>query len=217
MTELREYERDLNFSKSKYVTGWQCPKMLWMQKYSPETFDDSVLNQMVFDQGNQVGKLAQGLFGDCEVVSYEEDKRIMVEETRRLIEAGAENIAEASFLLGGLYCAVDLLHRVGDNEFEIYEVKSSTIKKDEKVDGKDVPDVYKVDAGFQYYVLTRLGYTVSKVCIVRLDADYVLEGELDIHKLFFFSDVTEDASAMYDEEIPDNLEYFKEVDRKSVV
>lgn len=49
----------------------------------------------------------------------------MTEKTQTFIRGGAENIAEASFLYDGLYCAVDILHRNGDG-WDIVEVKSST-------------------------------------------------------------------------------------------
>lgn len=51
-----------NLSKSKYCSALQCPKILWLKKYKPEIFDDSVMNQSVLETGNEVGDLAMGLF-----------------------------------------------------------------------------------------------------------------------------------------------------------
>ncbi len=51
-------------SKSKYCSGVQCPKMLWLKENKPEQFDESVMNQSVLETGSEVGDLAMGLFGD---------------------------------------------------------------------------------------------------------------------------------------------------------
>ena len=88
-------------------------------------------------------------------VPYDNDKQTMLAATDDLIKKGAENIAEASFSIDGLYCAVDILHKNGDG-YDIVEVKSST----------HVADVYVDDMSFQYYVLKRCGVNVQKVCIL---------------------------------------------------
>ncbi|MBR1598717.1 MAG: hypothetical protein IJ661_07405 [Lachnospiraceae bacterium] len=49
----------------------------------------------------------------------------MAGKTSELMNSGTANIAEAAFYTDGLYCAVDILHRVGD-AYDIIEVKSST-------------------------------------------------------------------------------------------
>jgi|GEM_PF-2277451 len=49
----------------------------------------------------------------------------MMEKTARCLEAGAENLCEASFRYEGLYCAVDILRKQGGG-YAIYEVKSAS-------------------------------------------------------------------------------------------
>ncbi len=47
-------------SKSKYLNGLQCPKLLWHYYNAKDKFpptDESI--QAIFDQGHIVGKLAQ--------------------------------------------------------------------------------------------------------------------------------------------------------------
>ena len=51
-------------SKSRYCSGVQCPKMLWLKENKPEAYDASCMNQSVLDSGLEVGDLAMGLFGD---------------------------------------------------------------------------------------------------------------------------------------------------------
>lgn len=49
----------------------------------------------------------------------------MIEKTARCLEAGAENLYEASFSYEGLYCAVEILRKQGGG-YAIYEVKSAS-------------------------------------------------------------------------------------------
>jgi hypothetical protein len=47
-------------SKSRYCSGVQCPKMLWLRENKPEAYDASCMNQSVLDSGLEVGDLAMG-------------------------------------------------------------------------------------------------------------------------------------------------------------
>ena len=55
--------QQLNLSKSKYCSLWQCPKIPWLQKYRPEerVFDELLQQRMAV--GSEVGDLAMGLLG----------------------------------------------------------------------------------------------------------------------------------------------------------
>ena len=186
----------LHLSKSKYCNAVQCPKMLWMQLNHPELFDDSVMNQTILENGNEVGDLARGLFGDYTIVEFGEYPD-MLNRTQELLNNGTANIAEASFAYQGLFCRVDILRNLGNNKFELYEVKSST----------SVHDIYYHDVAFQYYVLTKLGYEVTKACLVHVNKEYVRHGELDIQALFTINDITADARARY-AEVESNLDFY---------
>ena len=52
-----------HFSKSKYCRLWQCPKMLWMDKYKPEEKAEDATDDYRMEAGTEVGKLARELFG----------------------------------------------------------------------------------------------------------------------------------------------------------
>ena len=177
-----------SISKSRYCSGLQCPKMLWLKKNVPDAFDASCMNQAVLDSGLLVGDLAMGLLGDFVEVPFGDlDK--MIATTTELMERQTPIIAEASFAVDGLFCSVDILKQLGNNTVALYEVKSST----------EVKDVYRHDAAFQYYVLRKLGYTVASCNIVHVNNKYVRRGELDIQKLFTIVDITEEAVALQPE------------------
>ncbi|GHV80150.1 hypothetical protein AGMMS49944_19410 [Spirochaetia bacterium] len=60
----------MNLSKSRYCSGLQCPKILWLNQNKPEVYDASVLNEAVLEQGNVVGDLAMRYFGDYTEAPY---------------------------------------------------------------------------------------------------------------------------------------------------
>lgn len=175
----------LYLSKSKYCNLWQCPKLLWLNKIKPEEKTEDPALQARFDEGNVVGDLAMGLFGDfIEVTAFKKDGKLDLNEMMRLtkqyIDEGVENICEASFSYNGLYCAVDILRKDGDG-YAIYEVKSSTEEK----------YIYGVDISYQKYVLEHCGVNVTGTYLVCIDSSYIRGDELEIDKLFKVIDMSE--------------------------
>ena len=152
--------------------------MLWMDKHMPEKAGELGLDA-VMENGRAVGEIAREYFGPYSAVEFADDKASMVENTKRLMMDGTENIAEASFIYDGLYCVVDILHRNGDG-FDIVEVKSST----------SVKDIYIDDVAFQYYLLTQCGVNVKKVQLMYINNSYERHGDLELDKLFILDDYT---------------------------
>jgi len=140
--------------------------------------------QARFDEGNVVGDLAMGLFGDfTEVTAYKENGKLdlnkMQELTKQCITNGVDNICEASFNYNGLYCAVDIL-RKENGGYAIYEVKSST----------HASHIYAVDIAYQKYVLEHCGLAITGTYLICIDSSYMRGEELDIHKLFQIIDMS---------------------------
>lgn len=198
---------DIRLSKSTYCNGVQCSKMLWMMKNKPEEAVNTS-NESVLENGNLVGKAAQKYFGDCTVIHYSEDKSAMVEATKKAMESGTENIAEASFVFDNCYCAVDILHRNADG-WDIVEVKSST----------DVKPIYVDDMSFQLYVLKGAGINVKNVFILYINNKYVRYGELDLKQLFNLENYTEETLKKQDEvkeKISELKEYLKRTEEPEI-
>lgn len=173
-----------HFSKSKYTSFIQCPKLLWLKTYHPELAEEDPSAQDRMNKGNVVGDLAMSLFGDYEEVTVtDENGKIdlakMIDKTTDAINRGVENICEASFSHNGLYCAVDILRKEKDG-YAIYEVKSSTEPK----------YIYIVDISYQKYVLEKCGIKVTGTYVVNINNQYVFDGTLDIQKLFKITDVS---------------------------
>ena len=82
----------LYLSKSKYCNLWQCPKLLWLNKFKPEEKTEDPALQARFDEGNVVGDLAMGLFGDYVEVTVRRsdgglDLTKMIERTKDEMDA----------------------------------------------------------------------------------------------------------------------------------
>ena len=179
------------FSKSKYCLAWQCPKLLWLNKFKPELKPEDPSLEARFAEGNVVGDLAMNLFGDfTEVTAYKEDGKLdlnkMQELTKECIANGTENICEASFNYNGLYCAVDIL-RKEDGGYAIYEVKSST----------HASHIYAVDIAYQKYVLEHCGLNIVGTYLICINSDYIRGAELNIDELFQIIDMSAEVKDEY--------------------
>src|SRR5437879_1849861 len=125
-------------SKSRFVTGCQCHKLLWWTVHEPDAVElqpDKVL-QDLFDQGRQVGEVARTRYPGGVLIDLPHDARAeRVAATRKALDEGAPAVFEATFIADNTYVAIDVLEKQGDG-YRLTEVKSSTSQKDEHV-----PDV----------------------------------------------------------------------------
>ena len=177
----------MNLSKSRYCRGLQCKKMLWLEKNKPDEITETN-NDSILEQGNAVHEVARYLFGEHINIEYTDNLQEMVKDTYRTIESYKDVvITEASFNYEKNFCSVDILKKNSD-KYEIYEVKSST----------ELKDVYINDASYQYYVLTSLGFNVTKCSIVIINRQYERIGSIDLDKLFLKLDITNDVINLQD-------------------
>ena len=168
----------MNLSKSKYTQGIVCEKYLWLSCYKKEEAED-MDNEAVFENGNKVGELARGLFGDYILINHDDGYQQMIENTALELKNKPNIICEASFSYDGNYCAVDILKNDKDG-VEIYEVKSST----------NIKDIYIDDISYQTWVVKKCGLKVKKCFIVYVNSNYIKNGKLDKNEYFNIEDVT---------------------------
>jgi len=175
----------MSLTKSRFVAGCQCEKLLWWTVHEPEARElqpDRVL-QDLFDQGRQVGELARSLFpGGILIPAPREDRAERIAQTQAAIAAGADAVFEASFQAGGVFVAVDVLQR-GESGWTLIEVKSSNSAKPEHVP----------DAAVQTWVARQCGIDITRVEVLHLNPEYRHPGVL--HELLVGSDVTEAVEA----------------------
>ncbi len=181
-------------TKSKYLTGLQCHKYLWISFNDKSKIPPTdPATQFVFDQGHEVGELAKKLFPRGINIPYNSFKE-SISETENLLSQ-RRPLFEASILANELYSRVDILNPVDGDGWDIIEVKSTTSLKDEHI----------WDVAFQKYCCERAGQKIRKCHLMHLNNEYVRDGELDINELFNIEDISEQADAIYGQ-IPAKIE-----------
>jgi predicted RecB family nuclease len=175
-------------SKSRFQTGLQCSKALWLSTHARELADATPdTQQHIFDTGNAVGELARERFANGVLVAedYTQSAQALA-TTRRLLEDPPSAIFEAALEHGGVFVRPDALVRVADNLWDLYEVKSGT----------RVKDVNITDVAVQLWVLEGAGLPIRRAYLMHLDRGYVYEGgDYDLERLFIAEDVTAAARA----------------------
>jgi hypothetical protein len=193
-------------SKSTFMRALQCEKSLWLYRNRFDLQDEVPSGlQAIFDQGSNVGVLAQQLFpGGIDLSPEHLGNGIPVfgkaiARTAEAIRNGAQVLYEAAVVHEGVLVAVDILVRDGTG-WKGYEVKSGTSAK----------EVYQTDAALQHWVLAGSGLEMHDMSIVHIDTSYVRSGDVDVHRLFAIVSVIEQARARMDE-IGRQVATFKDV------
>ena len=151
----------MGVTKTDFMRGMQCPRMLWLDKHKPKLQIIPPETQEKLDAGNDFGDRAMAMFGPYEEMTvYRKgtripDKKAMAARTQEHLELGTPVICEAAFSNYNNYCAVDILRKTGTGH-DIYEVKNAP----------EVRGQFIRDAGFQYYIVTRCGLKIGRVFIV---------------------------------------------------
>ena len=180
-------------SKSRFVTGCQCHKLLWWTVHEPNAIElqpDKVL-QDLFDQGKQVGELAQTRYPDGVLIDAPHNARAQrVAATQAALDSAAPAVFEATFIAQDTYVAIDVLEQ-RKHGHHLIEVKSSSSQKDEHI-----PDV-----AVQAYIAAACGVEIHSAEVMHLNKEF---RNPDVGELFVHSDVTE-AVAAYLPTVPEEL------------
>jgi hypothetical protein len=185
-----------SISKSKFLSGTQCAKLLWVAYNAKDRIPEpDAAQQAIFDQGHEVGALARTLYpGGIEVGAGVTDFEPVLRASLDAVKA-RKPLFEAGFVYNGGFARVDILNPVGRNEWDIVEVKSST----------EVKDVNLIDLAFQAFVYNGAGLRIRRCCLMHVERDYVRRGPVDPKKFFKLADVTKDVSTL-SQEIEPQLE-----------
>ena len=172
----------MGISKTDFMRGMQCRKMLWLDKHKPSLKVIPPEVQQRLDAGNDFGDRAMSMFGDYEEMTVYQpgttypDTKAMVAKTLEHLEKGTSVICEAAFIYYNNYCALDILRKTSTG-YDIYEVKNAPA----------VYDQFVRDVGFQYYIVSR--------CKVKIGNIYIVTHGNDEDNPFVINDVTEQAKA----------------------
>jgi hypothetical protein len=167
-------------SKTNFLCGVQCSKYLWMMLHDSKNIpqaDDGM--QFIYEQGRRVGELAKSLFpGGVDIPVFDFAAGILL--TREQLKCNRP-IFEASIQSERVYCRPDILVPVGEDVWDIIEVKSSTTIKDVSIR----------DVAFQRYCCENAGLNIRNCKLAYINNKYVRQGEIDPRQLFIIEDITD--------------------------
>ena len=173
-------------SKSKYMEGLQCQKLLWYEYNRRQDIPKvDALRQAIFDQGRRVGELAQKLFpGGIRL----ERHRMPEKHAEQSLESlkFRKPLFEGGFVYKRAYALADMLVPVSRNGWDLIEVKSSTGIKGEHL----------VDVAFQKYTYEGAGIKIRRCYLMYINNQYVRRGKVEPEKLFLKEDITKEVNRL---------------------
>jgi len=181
--------KDIAISKSDFLLWRECRKNAWLKIHKPDVFYAAKLSDFeksIIETGNEVESEARKLFPTG--ILIEDRDEAAQKKTADLISSKAPTIFQAIFSKDGFLAASDILsYDQQSNSYSLYEIKA-TNAVDERL---HLPDL-----AFQANLLKMHGVKIGKIGVIHLEPKYVRGEELDVVKLFKFSDVTEEVNQM---------------------
>ncbi len=167
-------------TKSNYLLGLQCPKHLWITKNEKERLPEPDFSaKHNFEMGTLIGVLATKVFSkgiDLSELDFKEN----LKKTKEAIKE-RKTIFEAGISKENLYSRGDILLPIGEEEWDIIEVKSAT----------QVKDINIHDVSFQKHVYEKDGLKIRNCILMHINNQYVKSGEIEPKELFIQADITE--------------------------
>ncbi len=187
-----------SLSKSRFQSGLQCLKRLYLESYHRELADPVDEGQQArFDAGNAIGELARRCWPDGVLIEepYSEHDQA-VATTQALLAASAPPLFEAAFTFEDIRVRVDILIPNERGVFDLVEVKSSGSVKPQ----------YITDAAIQTCVVEGYGAAIGRVFLMHVNKAYVYPGgAYDLRQLFTLEDITDDVRICIAEALPADL------------
>ena len=168
-----------SLSKTKYLCGIQCHKLLWLTVNKPELIPPvSPVQQRIFEQGTEVGILAREQYDGGVLIEAEHNQiPLALQQTEEAVRRGASVIFEGAFVFNNVLVRPDIVERQPGGVWNIIEVKSSTKAKEEHI-----PDV-----AVQVYTLEGAGFKIGRKYLMHINNECVYP---DLSNLFTLSDIT---------------------------
>ena len=186
-------------TKSNYLLGLQCPKLLWVAKNDKTRIPEPDFSaKHKFKMGDIIGVLATKVFPggtDLADLGFKEN----IDETEEAVEK-RQTIYEAGFMVNNLFSRGDVLVPVGEDEWDIVEVKSAT----------QVKDVNIHDVSFQKHVYEKAGLKIRNCILMHINNQYIKDGEIEPEELFVQAEIN-DKVLEYSEGIEERIDDFMKI------
>jgi hypothetical protein len=136
----------------------------------------------MFDAGHKFEAFAEAIFENGLTLGFNNynEYNSLTERTQQALSDGAATIFQSRFEWNEYNCLPDIIDIVGDNEVDLYEIKSSTKVKDEHL----------YDLAFQRAVIEANGLKIRKIFVIYVNNEYVRHGDVVPTELTKMDDVT---------------------------
>jgi len=132
------------------------------------------------EQGRTVGRLARNLFPEgIKIANEPNGPEDFCTQTENCLDRRVP-IFEAAFFSKGLFARADIMNPVGDEEWDLYEVKAAA----------DVKEEHIWDVAFQAQIVAAVGLKLRRCHVIHIDTEYVRKEAINISELFQVKDVT---------------------------
>lgn len=178
----------MQISKTDYMAYLKHPALLWLRKNNPDALPPPSADlQAIFDAGHDFEQYAEARFMGGVALGFADGKSYatLPERTQQVLVDGAKTIFQGRFVHENLTFICDIIDVVGDNELDVYEIKSSTGAKSEHID----------DLAFQTIVLQGLGYVIRNLSVIHVNNTYVRQGEIEARHITAVTDVSDGVRA----------------------
>jgi predicted RecB family nuclease len=162
-----------------FINYLGCPTLGWMTKRNMLPKLTGPSNELLRFEGRNIRNISWQLFSDAVNVGKLGTDDAVLYTKKLVLDPNVKTIYGASFVTGGYLAKADILQKLDDNSWHLFEVKLGSRHK-----AKDI-----LNMSFNMMVLTKSGLVVSKTTILCLSNDYRLG--MNISQLFKGLDCTE--------------------------
>jgi len=166
-------------TKSDYLLGIQCPKLLWIHKNDKSRVPElSEIGKKYINEGYLIEELAKTLFPNMiDISKFNSNEQ--VEKTKEFLKKKVP-LFQPTFLVDELYSRADILVPAG-NKWDILEVKGAI----------EVKDIHLDDLSFQKYVYEKAGLKIRNCIVLHVNKEYIRQGNIEPSELLMQTDASE--------------------------
>ncbi|MCA6071330.1 MAG: DUF2779 domain-containing protein [Endomicrobium sp.] len=166
-------------NKTAFINYLSCRTLGWMTKRGALPRFAGLNNKLLTLEGKNVHKASRQLFPDAVNAKILKADNPALDIGDLISNTDIKTIYDAQFVAGGFSVKADILQRLEDNLWRLFEVKS----------GSKYKVRYVSDMSFSAMVLAKYGIKICKTSVLHLSNDYRLG--MDISRLFTELDCTE--------------------------
>jgi len=179
--------KKISLSKSLYMDGLRCPRLLWLKINRPELSEPPDPQTLyLFETGHRVEEYAWKAFPGGTLIGQGRTGPFagLLVETEQELRSGSPFVYEAAFATDRMHCRTDILHRMSEGRWDVAELKMSTHQKPEHLD----------DLAFQVCCMREAGHAVDRAHLLHINSGYIRSGEIQPTELFTAVDLTKEVN-----------------------